>query len=84
MAEAAIRISFLSAVVTLVTALYTGAGAIAAEPFTIQLHWLPQAQFMGIYVAKDKGFYADEGLDATTPNGGPGVVPIDGARTGVA
>jgi NitT/TauT family transport system substrate-binding protein len=26
-------------------------------------HWLPQAQFAGFYVAKDKGFYKEAGLD---------------------
>ncbi len=28
----------------------------------IQLKWLPQAQFMGYYVAKDKGYYEDAGF----------------------
>ncbi len=26
-------------------------------------HWLPQAQFAGFYVAKEKGFYASKGID---------------------
>ena len=29
------------------------AGAQAAEKFTVQLRWLPQAQFIGYYVAKE-------------------------------
>lgn len=38
---------------------------------TIQLKWLPQAQFMGYYVALDKGYYNDVGLNVTiTPGGG--------------
>lgn len=38
---------------------------------TIQLKWLPQAQFMGYYVAKDKGYYDEVGLNVTiTPGGG--------------
>jgi NitT/TauT family transport system substrate-binding protein len=38
---------------------------------TIQLKWLPQAQFMGYYVALDKGYYKDLGLNVTiTPGGG--------------
>ncbi len=38
---------------------------------TIQLKWLAQSQFMGYYVALDKGYYKDEGLDVTiTPGGG--------------
>lgn len=38
---------------------------------SIQLKWLPQAQFMGYYVAFDKGYYDDVGLNVTiTPGGG--------------
>lgn len=38
---------------------------------TVQLKWLPQAQFMGYYVALDKGYYNDVGLNVTiTPGGG--------------
>lgn len=38
---------------------------------SIQLKWLPQAQFMGYYVALDKGYYKDAGLNVTiTPGGG--------------
>jgi NitT/TauT family transport system substrate-binding protein len=34
-----------------------------------------QAQFAGYYVAKDKGFYEEEGLDVTIKPGGPDVAP---------
>src|SRR5919199_493162 len=37
----------------------------AQDRITLQLKWLPQAQFAGYYVAKDKGFYKDLGLDVT-------------------
>jgi NitT/TauT family transport system substrate-binding protein len=37
---------------------------------TIQLKWLPQAQFMGYYVALDKGYYKDAGLNVTIVPGG--------------
>jgi NitT/TauT family transport system substrate-binding protein len=38
---------------------------------SIQLKWLPQAQFMGYYVAAAKGYYKDAGLNVTiTPGGG--------------
>ena len=36
----------------------------------IQLKWLPQAQFMGYYVALDKGYYKDAGLNVTIIPGG--------------
>ena len=33
------------------------------EPVTLQLQWKDQFQFAGFYAAKEKGFYADAGLD---------------------
>ncbi|UFS62701.1 ABC transporter substrate-binding protein [Sulfurimonas sp. HSL-3221] len=33
------------------------------EHIVLQLQWLPQFQFAGYYVAKEKGFYTDAGLD---------------------
>ena len=35
----------------------------AADKVTLQLKWVTQAQFAGYYVAKDKGFYKDAGLE---------------------
>ena len=37
---------------------------------TIQLKWLPQAQFMGYYVALEKGFYDEVGLEVNVVSGG--------------
>jgi NitT/TauT family transport system substrate-binding protein len=51
------------------------ASAHAAEKVTLQLKWVTQAQFAGYYVAKDKGFYKDSGLDVTIKPGGPDVAP---------
>ncbi|MEI2385095.1 ABC transporter substrate-binding protein [Breoghania sp. JC706] len=50
-------------------------GALAADAVTLQLKWVTQAQFGGYYVAKDKGFYEDEGLDVTIKPGGPDIAP---------
>ena len=47
----------------------------AADPVTVQLKWVAQAQFAGYFVAKDKGFYKDAGLDVTIKAGGPDVAP---------
>ncbi len=33
------------------------------EKVSIRLNWVHNAQFAGLYVAKEKGFYKDEGLD---------------------
>ena len=47
----------------------------AAEKVTLQLKWVTQAQFAGYYVAKDKGFYDEAGLDVTINAGGPDIAP---------
>ena len=47
----------------------------AAEDVTLQLKWVTQAQFAGYYVALDKGFYKEEGLDVTIKPGGPDIAP---------
>jgi NitT/TauT family transport system substrate-binding protein len=51
------------------------AAAHAADKLTLQLKWVTQAQFAGYYVAKDKGFYKDAGLDVTIKPGGPDIAP---------
>lgn len=43
------------------------------EKITIQLKWINQAQFAGIYVAEEKGFFSEEGIDARLLQGGPGI-----------
>ena len=47
----------------------------AADSVTLQLKWVTQAQFAGYYVAKDKGFYDEAGLDVTINPGGPDIAP---------
>jgi len=65
----------------LLTGALTGAimlvvvAAQAADSVSLQLKWVTQAQFAGYYVALDKGFYADEGLDVTIKPGGPDIAP---------
>ena len=51
-------------------------GASAADEVTLQLKWVTQAQFAGYYVAKDKGFYEEEGLDVEIKPGGPDIAPV--------
>ena len=50
-------------------------GALADDKLTLQLKWVTQAQFAGYYVAKDKGFYKEAGLDVTIKPGGPDIAP---------
>jgi len=48
---------------------------VAADAITLQLKWVTQGQFAGYYVAQEKGFYGDEGLDVTIKPGGPDITP---------
>ena len=47
----------------------------AADDVTLQLKWVTQSQFAGYYVAADKGFYEEEGLNVTIKPGGPDIAP---------
>src|SRR3982074_1587165 len=66
------KIVALAAGVTMGLSLAT---AQAADPVTVQLKWVTQAQFAGYYVAKAKNYYKDAGLDVTINPGGPDVAP---------
>lgn len=45
-------------------------GAPEKTSVSVQLKWLPQAQFMGYYVAEAKGYYDEVGLDVDIISGG--------------
>jgi NitT/TauT family transport system substrate-binding protein len=53
-----------------------GTGAMAADKVTVQLKWVPQAQFAGYYMAAAKGYYKAEGLDVVIKPGGPDISPV--------
>lgn len=53
----------------------TALPAAAQEEVRLQLQWVTQAQFAGYYVALDRGYYSDEGLDVTILPGGPDIAP---------
>ena len=55
--------------------LIAATSAQAADKVTVQMKWVADAQFAGYYVAKDKGFYKDAGLDVTVKAGGPDIAP---------
>ncbi|PZU47533.1 MAG: ABC transporter substrate-binding protein [Microbacterium sp.] len=50
---------------------------------SLQLQWLPQAQFAGYYIAQEKGFFEEEGFDNVeiVPSGGD-IVPQDALAAG--
>ena len=54
------------------------------DALTLQLRWLPQAQFMGYYVAETLGFYEKEGLAVTILPGGPGLEPVESLSSGTS
>ncbi|WFU07957.1 ABC transporter substrate-binding protein [Rhizobium sp. CB3090] len=56
-------------------ALAAAQAAMAADKVTLQLKWVAQGQFGGYFVAKDKGFYKEEGLDVDIKPGGPDIAP---------
>ena len=66
----------LLAAVLAVCGVTVGVNASAADKVTVQLKWLPQAQFAGYYVAQSKGYYKAEGLDVTIKPGGPDISPV--------
>ena len=43
------------------------------DEVTVQLKWIHQAQFAGLYVAQDKGYYADENINIKLIEGGAGI-----------
>ncbi|MEO0746662.1 MAG: ABC transporter substrate-binding protein [Pseudomonadota bacterium] len=43
----------------------------AQTPVTLQLSWLHSSQFAGSYIAKDRGWWSEAGLDVSLLPGGP-------------
>jgi len=56
----------------------------AADPVTVQLKWVHQAQFAGFYMAQEEGFYQDENLDVSFLEGGKDVFPVTSIVEGKA
>ncbi len=51
---------------------------------TLQLKWVPQAQFAGYFAALDLGFYKKAGLNVTIKAGGPQITPEQVVASGGA
>lgn len=76
---------FLRAFVIVLAMIFTAAPTVAtaAEKLRLQLRWLHQFQFAGYYMALEKGFYRDAGLDVEIIEGGPHALrPIDAMLAG--
>jgi len=68
-------------------ALLLGGAAPAAPaalpvPVTVQLNWLPEPEFGGIYAALENGLFAAAGLDVTILKGGPDVPAVPMTASG--
>ena len=65
----------ISLVMILATLTVTGCGPaeliIPPNQVTVQLKWIHQAQFAGMYIAEKKSFYAEENIDVMLIPGGP-------------
>jgi NitT/TauT family transport system substrate-binding protein len=69
------RAALAGLAVMLLTALSSmPAAAQDLKEASIRLKWLPQAQFIGYFVAKEKGWYEEEGIDLTINPGGPNII----------
>jgi NitT/TauT family transport system substrate-binding protein len=58
--------------------------AASMDKVTLQLKWVPQAQFAGYYAAAAKGYYKAMGLDVTLKPGGPDITPEQVIASGQA
>src|SRR5512135_2912446 len=73
-----VLVAVLAAAVAAVVATAATSSAASKSKLTsvsIQLQWVPQAQFAGYYAAQNLGFYKAAGLDVKLLNGGPQIVP---------
>lgn len=62
------------------------ASSLNAQKITFVPQWTPQAQFAGFYVAYEKGFFAEEGIDVDIKHPGlnSGVSSVDMLKAGQA
>jgi ABC-type nitrate/sulfonate/bicarbonate transport system substrate-binding protein len=63
------------------TSASTASGATALR---FQASWVNDAEFMGYFLAVDKGYYSDAGLDVIYTSGGPAVIPESTLLAGTA
>ena len=52
----------------------------ALKRLNVQLGWIKNAEFAGLFVADQRGWFAQEGLDLTFISGGAGIDPINIVR----
>jgi diguanylate cyclase (GGDEF)-like protein len=68
----------VKSVLVLLIALISAGTAMAGHDFSLQLRWKHQFQFAGYYVAQERGYYEQAGLDVTILEGGPNALrPVE-------
>jgi NitT/TauT family transport system substrate-binding protein len=75
MTVAVLVAALTAAIVAVVSTTSTASASSKLTKVSIQLQWVPQAQFAGYFAALDLGYYKDAGLDVKLLNGGPQIVP---------
>lgn len=78
------RRGFLHSAAAASAALTLPGRARAGTPFTMQAAWINDAEFSGYFLAMDKGYFAEEGLELTYLSGGPDVIPESAIIAGKA
>lgn len=48
----------------------------SASAYTLRLQWVPQTQFAGYYMAKEKGFYDEQGIELDVLPAEPGMTSL--------
>lgn len=69
------RRTFLNTAAALAAASPLAGWSQATAKLTLQAAWVNDAEFMGYFIAMDKGYYKAEGLELTYLSGGPDVIP---------
>lgn len=59
-------------------------GSGSVTDFTMQAAWINDAEFMGYFIAMDKGYYTEQGLKLNYLSGGPDVIPESSLLSGKA
>jgi NitT/TauT family transport system substrate-binding protein len=89
MRKRVVLVALLAAAVVLAAGAGSASKAAASEgaamtKVTLQLKWVPQAQFAGYYAAQELGYYKAAGLDVKITNGGPNIIPEQVVASGRA
>jgi NitT/TauT family transport system substrate-binding protein len=67
------RLAIVLLLISLVAACGPQEAQTTPDEVTVQLKWIHQAQFAGLYVAQEKGYYAQENLKVNFLEGGQGI-----------